>query len=132
DMALLGIFKDDYGSDNIDALPIIHENYVSTRPLVSRKGHTVQDKNKYCQNIDLFQSIFDAAALGQYLGGADPANGPSKPGFINESCVFNPSLLTFEWIYDEQGRRVPYATFENKRYRINNLHIHSKKLEWFL
>lgn len=32
----------------------------------------------------------------------------------------------------EKGRKVPYAIYANKKYRINNLHIHSKRLELFL
>lgn len=75
------------------------------------------------------ESVFDAAALGQYLGGIDPRNGPSRIGFVNETCYFDPSNYQFLWEKDEQGRFVPYMI--NKKgikSRINNLHIHSKNL----
>jgi len=75
--------------------------------------------------------LFDGAAIGQYLGGVDPRNQKSKPGFINESCVFNPSRFLFEWIKDDKGREIPYAIFKDCKYRINNLHIHSKNLAKF-
>jgi hypothetical protein len=82
-------------------------------------------------NYQEFGSIFDAAAIGQFLGGIDPRNGVSKPGFINESCLFNPGLMTFVWERDAYGRLVPYAIYGSTKARINNLHIHSKKLEGF-
>ena len=82
-------------------------------------------------NFSSFLSIFDGAAIGQFLGGIDPKNGVSKPGFINESCLFNPSLIKFTWEVDDCDRRVPYASYGNSISRINNLHIHSKNLQKF-
>ncbi|HSW85939.1 MAG TPA: hypothetical protein VLG49_00405 [Rhabdochlamydiaceae bacterium] len=131
DMELIALFKKENGYNAIDHLPIVHEEYVQQHALISPTGHKAQNKAKYCQNIHLFHSIFDAAAIGQYLGGIDPSNGNSTPGFINESCVFNPSLLSYEWIRDSQGRKVPYAVYNGIKYRINNLHIHSKQLHEF-
>jgi disulfide oxidoreductase YuzD len=52
-------------------------------------------------------------------------------GFINESCVFDPSKWTFEWLLDAQGRKVPYASYHGHKWKINNLHIHSKNLAGF-
>lgn len=131
DMQILATFKKEKGAKEIDHLPILTKEYASKHSLISDFGHIAKNKSKYFQNIDLFQSIFDAAALGQYLGGIDPRNGESKPGFINESCVFNPSFLVFEWIPDNQGRQIPYIVYPNAKYRINNLHIHSKNLSAF-
>jgi len=112
-------------------MPIIMPEYVETYGLKSAFGEMTNVPQDYYNHIDEFNSIFDAASLGQYLGGIDPRNGMSKPGFINESCLFNPSLLNFEWKKDLEGRNIPYAVFNNKYYRINNLHVHSKKLEMF-
>lgn len=131
DMQILSRFKKAYGRKLTQNLPIITREYVDTQRLVSPHGHTGRDKNEYCQHIEQFQSIFDAAAIGQYLGGIDPFNGHSTPGFINESCVFNPSLLSYEWIEDDKGRKVPYAVYANKKFRINNIHVHSKNLLQF-
>lgn len=131
DMQILSIFKNTNKRGLIANLPIIMEEYIDKNLLISPMGHLAKNKHDYCNNIDVFQSIFDAAALGQYLGGINPANGDSSPGFINERCLFNPSLLTYEWLVDEQGRKVPYAIFDGKKYRINSLHIHSKNLEAF-
>jgi len=131
DMEIVAIFKHQYGNVHIDYLPIITNEYVKTYPLVSDYNHTTQNPKNFCKNIDLFQSIFDGAALGQYLGGIDPRNGPSVPGFINESCLFQPDKIKIEWELDGLGRNVPYVIYPDKKYRINNLHIHSKKLENF-
>ncbi len=80
----------------------------------------------------MFNSIFDGAAIGQYLGGINPAvHSNARPGFINETCIFNPSRIVIEWRRDEKNRNVPFAVFDGAAYRINNLHIHSKKLHDF-
>lgn len=131
DMKVLALYKNEGRSQYIEPLPIIMAEYAQTYPLITPTGKSAKDKMFYSYHIDRFNSIFDAAALGQYLGGIDPKVGQSKPGFINESCVFNPSRLKFTWEKDEQGRKIPYAIFQGKYFRINNLHIHSKKLENF-
>ena len=131
DMQVLSFFKKEY-KEMIDNLPLIMSKYVDKHSLKDSVGRGVSDPTCYWKNIDLFNSIFDAAALGQYLGGIDPRNALLGPGFINESCVFNPSHLQFEWIVDNKGRKIPFAVFEDEKYRINTLHIHCKDLKKFL
>jgi len=131
DMHILAMFKNETSEAICDHLPIITKEYVDEYPLVSNFGHVASDRSNYFKNIDVFKSIFDAAALGQFLGGIDPRNGESAPGFINERCLFKPSLLKIEWIPDNQNRKIPYVVYPHARYRINNLHIHSKNLERF-
>lgn len=131
DIETLVRFRKEKGTDFIDNLPVITEEYCNEQPMRSISKHCAKDKKKYCLNISSFQSIFDAAALGQFLGGTDASDTPSKLGFINESCLFNPSKLTFEWIVDAEGRRVPFMQYSGKKFRINNLHIHSKNLMLF-
>jgi hypothetical protein len=88
----------------------------------------------FWKHFDQFGAIFDAAAIGQYLGGVDPRNagGADTAGFINETCIFDPSGYQYRWRTDSQGRRVPCAIDEGREYRVNNLHIHSKDLERFV
>jgi hypothetical protein len=131
EMESIAIFRQIFGKKIIDHLPIIPPEYISTYSLRTIQKRKNQNPDQYCNNFIKFNSVFDAAALGQYLGGIDPRNGPSEPGFINESCVFDPSLMDFEWVRDEEGRYVPFMKINNHMYRINNLHIHSKKLEEF-
>jgi len=131
DMQLLSEFKDAFYQEYADHLPLLPPAYAESCPLRSSSGLTVQDGKRFSQHFEEFGSIFDAAALGQFLGGVDPIHGKSKPGFINESSIFNPAFFYFEWHRDEEGRHVPYANYCGKRIRINNLHIHCKNLSPF-
>lgn len=131
DMKVIADFKNTAGSYYIKPLPIIFPSYATYFPLVSDKGHVPKNPTFYSYNFDQFQSIFDAAALGQYIGGIDPIHAHNGPGFVNESCIFNPSRFTYQWIPDERGRKVPYLLFQHEKIRINNLHIHCKNLKKF-
>jgi hypothetical protein len=129
DMELLSQFKNAFRGTYADHLPIVMPSY--DRPLRNASGQVAQTPSHYTNHFDAFQSIFDAAAWGQYLGGIDPLHKNSKPGFINESCLFNPSYIQFEWRKDEEGRQVPYVTYKGQTCRLNNLHIHCKNLAIF-
>jgi hypothetical protein len=131
DMHILAEYRNTFSNEYVDNLPLIMPEYLINRTLINDLNQTPRNPAAYINNIDLFDSIFDGAAIGQYLGGIDPRNGHSQPGFINETCIFNPYHLTFEWQKDEQERNIPYAICNDTRYRINNLHIHSKFLEMF-
>lgn len=131
DMEFLGQFNRQYRGVWIDHLPILMPQYANDYELISAIGTRGTEPDLFSRHADQFHSIFDAAALGQYLGGIDPANGLSAPGFINERCIFNPSHFLFEWHKDRLGRKVPYAIYRNQVWKINNLHIHSKNLTPF-
>jgi hypothetical protein len=109
--------------DKIDQFPIY-------RPLYS---HT-SEQNSVCINFELFNFIFDAAAIGQYLGGVDPRNcsGDTR-GFINETCVIQYNKCSFLWFKGNDGITRPVAETEGGvRVPIFNLHIHCKRLDEFL
>ena len=125
DMAMLALFKQEY-PESIDHLPIVTKEYAFEHTLTNKWNHIPKDSFKYYRYADTIGSIFDAAALGQYIGGTHKKK---RPGFINEACIFNPSYYKFAWEIDSKGRKVPYASYGSRKYRINNLHIHSKKLE---
>ena len=131
DMQIIAAYRNAFPKNYIDTLPLIMPEYIVTHPLMNAARQAPKNPSQYLNNIKLFKSIFDGAALGQYLGGIDPKNGVSKPGFINETCIFNPSYLTIEWHKDAQGRNIPFAFCNRAKYRINNLHIHSKFLDKF-
>lgn len=65
DMQLLALFKKETSSSSIDHLPIISKEYIKKNNLRSAAGHVAKKASKYYNHIDLFESIFDAAALGQ-------------------------------------------------------------------
>jgi hypothetical protein len=102
--------------------------------------------NKLNKNYYDFNSIFDAAAIGQYLGGMDKRNfdvrypdGDSR-GFVNETCLIKYDNYIFFWIKkefklcDDSIKRlfIPHLVVNNSLIRINNLHIHSKELFKFI
>lgn len=83
----------------------------------------------YSNLFPQFNSIFDAAAIGQFLGGVDPRNKDGNTtGFVNETCIFNASHFKYSWENHE-----PYLiTKRNEKIKINNLHVHSKDLKKFM
>jgi len=128
DMELIARFKNEYGKSWIDSLPILPFEYVEKHELVTKTGERAYQKTLYYNNIPVFQSLFDASSMGQWLGGQDPRNGPCHPGHICEYSVVRPDFFSFDWLDDEQGRKVLYAIYKGRYYRMNNLHVHSKKL----
>ena len=131
DMQIIAHYRNTYSMDLVDNLPLIMPEYLHTHTLINDRHQGTSRPQAYSNNIDAFHSIFDAAAIGQYLGGVAPIHGPVKPGFINETCLFNPSYLDLTWEKDAHGRKVPFASCNGAKYRINNLHIHSKALDQF-
>lgn len=129
DMLVIGSFLKTHNTNEIDNLPIIMPSYVKAYGLRNELGRIPKNPRLYYKNLHLFKSIFDGAALGQYLGGTIHGD---LPGFISETNVFNPSKLDFIWWVDCQGRRIPYVRCEGSYFRINNLHIHSKHMARFL
>ena len=129
DMDLLSNFR--YTQSQSISLPILPNFY--DKKLMSQVGHTTNNPSQYFNNFELFDSIFDAACIGQYLGGVDPRNNSNNSiGFINESSLFNPSIFNYSFKEDSKGRKIPILSFNNKEVKINNLHIHSKNLKNFI
>lgn len=78
-------------------------------------------------------SVFDAAALGQWVGGIDLLHSEKDTrGFVNETAEYNPDMFNFAWGADTQGRTVPVVEYHGVQYRVLNLHMHSKRLYPFL
>lgn len=108
-------------SNEIQTLPIIHDD----------KYHPF---SKYYVD-DL--GIFDAAAIGQYLGGINPENNnndssASTVGFVNETCIVKYNDFSFSWLQTETNLWRPILKSNTGHHvYINNLHIHSKNLESF-
>ena len=76
--------------------------------------------------------IFDAAAIGQYVGGVDPRNCPGDTrGFVNETCVIkyaDEGVVIWKTDDDNDVKR-PFLQRNNRQIiPIFNLHIHSKAL----
>lgn len=94
----------------------IHD--IGTLPIINNYIEYIDPM--YYENADKFGCLFDAAAVGQYIGGVDPRNIPGNTcGFINETCVFKCDKAR---VYNV-GKN-PYLN----DMPLVNLHIHSKDL----
>lgn len=128
DMMAIGAFRR-IPRAPIDHLPIAPPGAT----LMSPSGIVPADPSDYWRNAAEFDSLFDAAAIGQYLGGVDPRNAPGRDtrGFVNESSFVRAPLYRFEFERDRAGRRVPFLVDGDRRWALNNLHVHSKNLKQF-
>ena len=125
-------------------------NYLSFKPIIDNYNQSLNDMENlaylsnyieplpifingtYSNKFNTFNCIFDAAAIGQYLGGVDKKNDPNDTrGFINETCIVNYGYYKFEWI-KENNLWCPYVLIGDNRVKIINLHIHCKELFKFM
>lgn len=112
-------FKRELGY-TVKNFPIIHQQSI---PFLSN-------------NFETFNCIFDAAAIGQYLGGIDPKNLPiNQPSinqqptyqpFINETCLIKYDKYNIQMIDNK-----PFIVEGDQTIPIFNLHIHSKNVKSF-
>ena len=83
-----------------------------------------------------FSCIFDACAIGQYLGGVDPRNiSGDTTGFINETCRIDYNKYKFYWKKIDNtyfNSYTPHILIDDEYIPIINLHIHSKRLNEFM
>jgi hypothetical protein len=87
------------------------------------------DVNIFSQGIELFGGIFDAAAVGQYIGGVHWMNDVNDTTFfINESSDLNLNDFIFSWNVRD-GRKIPSIKYQNNKTNILGIHAHSKNLE---
>jgi hypothetical protein len=75
--------------------------------------------------------IFDAASIGQYLGGMDTIHpGGGIPGYINPLLKVDCSKYIFYW-KKENNLYIPTIKIKNQLIPIAGLHVHSKHLSNF-
>jgi hypothetical protein len=136
DMQMLADFIYTVQNDGvIQTLPILLPEY--DKPLRNLVGYTSFQRERYINHFDKFHGIFDAAAIGQYLGGISPRNNPqghNTIGFINETSIFQCSSLDFKWEMSENGISTPFTRYSGAKtwHPVFTLHIHSKNLPQFL
>ena len=131
-----------FNLNDMQNLAIVNENYIEPFPIFPILDQSII--NKYNKNFFEFNSIFDTAAIGQYLGGIDRRNislhfGPTDErnitqdtrGTINDTCVIKYNVYKFLWIKNDT-LYIPHIIINDNLIRINNLHIHSKDLHNFL
>jgi hypothetical protein len=107
---------------------------IRTLPIFPNAGYITKNEEVsfVSQSYTDFNCIFDAAAMGQYLGGVDPRNNPNNTvGFINETCVIKYNNYEFVWIKTDNIKR-PFLKVNGYLVSIFNLHIHHKNLRNFI
>jgi hypothetical protein len=105
---------------------------IKVLPIFPKTQTNNQEVQFVSENFEKFNCIFDAAAMGQYLGGIDPKNDSRNTiGFVNETCVIKYDNYKFVWITINDIKR-PFLKIGDYEIRIFNLHIHSKKLLNFI
>ncbi len=130
DMEALASFMAAAAPDACSPLPVVPTAYPSHFELRNAKGEP-GSRPWYEAGFGRFHGVFDAAALGQYLGGID-TRGEERDtrGFVNETAVYDPRNFNLHWKV-EAGLRRPYGTVGGFEFPVFNLHIHSKKLAEF-
>jgi len=97
---------------------------------------------KYSNNVEYFNSIFDPATWGQFIGGRNKPimGGHENPG-KDSICLnhrigqeLNKETVKIIWEYDFEYRKCPFVVDinTNKKWKLNNLHIHSKELSKYV
>lgn len=91
---------------------------------------------KYYDNfINLNKYIFDPATYGQYLGGNNNNKKFKDFGIYEKNTYIGKEILKNKikvlWERDEDNLNRPYCLYEKEKYKIFNLHIHSKNLKQF-
>jgi len=125
-------FAKHLSSGKVDTFPIFTNKYYQ---------NPYDEKTFVSRNYARFPYLFDAAAMGQYLGGIDPLNqsGDTR-GFVNETTVIQYDKYKFVWSNHLTQTNI-YQPFlyvadtdkENttQLLPIFNLHIHSKTVNRF-
>lgn len=103
-------------------------NLIQRLPIFPANTYTNPEIQFVSENHQRFGYIFDAAAMGQYLGGIDPRNHPGDTrGFVNETCVIKYNAYKFIW-----ENQKPHIIINDLKFPIFNLHIHHKNLHNFI
>ena len=111
---------------NVDNFPIFSA--------ITHRAVSMDETAFVSRNYPKFPFLFDAAAMGQYLGGVDPLNisGDTR-GFVNETSVIKYDRYQFVWSNHRTQTEIyqPFLLVNDALIPIFNLHIHSKALNRF-
>lgn len=121
DMVIFASYKNQKTDREIDHLPTVPHEYQWITSLKSPRGDVSGRAWKYWNHIEEWNSIFDMDNLGEFL---------IYRNWVFNKQLFDPEYFYFRWEFDAEGRKVPYIYSDNDfKYRINTLHIYSKKFD---
>ena len=114
----------------------VHEmDRLDTLPLFLDEDEYMKDEKKkfIVKNYKKYNCIFDARAIGQFLGGRDFVHRIHQKyePYINRECKIPYYNYKFIWKKINDVKR-PFIIINDKEYKIMNLHIHSKNLIKFI
>jgi hypothetical protein len=121
DMTILADFRKQKGNSALSALPVIPPNY--SGEFVNALGERADDPDFLSRDAQRLGLVFDAAALGQHIGGTDPRNNRfDDRGFINEKSVYRIDALEVSI-----GAGIHLRSSEGEKfYPVATLHLHNK------
>jgi hypothetical protein len=101
------------------------ENVINYLPIVP--------EGKGSNRFRIFNSLFDGASAGQYIGGTRS----DGPGWTGKHHWLGKYLqqwkYSFEWRTNSAGLKVPFMVDKKgRKYQLNNLHIHCKDLKRYM
>ena len=109
EMNILYIYSKEFGKVFLDYFPIL--------PF------------EYSYNFEKFESIFDPATFGQFIGGTRLEGPGAKPEQHYISKFLTNESIIFEYVDDYLK---PFFLYNHKKVLISSLHIHSKKLHLYI
>jgi hypothetical protein len=83
---------------------------------------------EWSKDYELYNSIFDPASWGQYVGGTPEG----IPGVKPEDHYIGQLLRAHTEYTIEWKKSIPYFVYDGQSVKINNLHIHSKRLHLYI
>jgi len=115
-------------TNRIKTLPTIMKDYPHL--LQPKEGIPIHNKERFSELTDVFEGIFDAAAIGQYMFGIDPIHDKNNTdGFVNPHCCFQIDKCSLKWEKISNNWRLYISCNQEKKwFPVYNLHIHNKSL----
>jgi hypothetical protein len=120
--------------DMLSTLPVIMPEY--EEELNPLEGNQMGlDSIRLSKFSHSFNGLFDAAAIGQYMGGIDKIhNKGNTDGYINPHAAYRLNNVSINWVKNEDKKWIELSTnsVEKKKWKVYNIHVHSKELDRFI
>lgn len=119
-----------YGIDHLNEMGLLHIYQIKNPDKIVNLP--IFPNNNLNKDFEIFNSVFDPATYGQYLDGTPGAPGVSilPDSIIGEEFNKNQNIqIKFDNINEN---KIPFIIHNGDKHKINSLHIHSKRLHFFL